>query len=259
MRPIAIAAALVLACAAMNLGLIVNCVEDLWKTVHRSKPPEFIKQRVCVLTVGGNSSLSSLAESIAFDHEFSYGVFSVDPLSMSWFHLNFPADALMHSVRVEGNESVINALLFSADVKGCAFYFVVDNSVRFHAAGWASALVSALLGFSPSYLGAVSPVGCADCIFIHSTHRQIFTHEHRFSGDACWAEWVRKVYGSSRVAVVRAAAVDGSSSSACTQRSPVLVSSGRLRVGKFLTRVNGAPSSSLVVDLGGAPHSLPTV
>jgi hypothetical protein len=258
MRPIAVAAALVLACAAMNLGFIVGCVEDLWKTVHHSKPPEIIKQRVCVLVVGGNASLSSLAESIEGDHEFSYGVFSVDPLSMSWFHLNFPVDSLMHYVRVEGNESIINALLFAADVKGCAFYFVVDDSVRFHSAGWASALVRALRDFSPSYLGAVSPMGCADCIFIHSIHRRIFTHQCRVPDDACWVEWVRSVYGSSRLAVVSAAAVNGSGSSVCTQRSQVLISSGRLRVGKFLglTRVNAA---SLVVDLGAAPYSLPAV
>ena len=266
-RHVAIGAALIMACAVLNMGFIANHAEELWKgrLVWRSTSQDLIRPRVCVLVTGGNAVvlLAGLAETIEGDHAFSYGVFLADAFPLRLYQRLFPADTMLQSLFVSGNESAVQALLFSAGLKGCAYYFVVNSRVTFCAAGWATALVSALRGLGPSLLGAVSPAECPECIFIHNVHRKIFLGQLHHPTDACWAEWVRSVYGSCRMVQVGSAAVSGSGVQPCSELSPALESAGRLRIVKYAgphcNRTRGHAISSLVVDIRGTPRPLPPV
>jgi hypothetical protein len=243
-----IAAVLVVTFAVMNLGFILHSLRDLWESrpVMHAKPPELIKQRVCVLVSGaGNASdlLSSLAVSIEGDYAFSYGVFLSSYYPTRW--KRFPADTIFHYVPVNST-STISSLLFSAGVKGCSYFLTVDSNFRFSSPGWATAWVGKLRGLDPPYVGAVLP--CADCVFFHVVHHRIFHRQQ--PSDACWVRWIRAVYGACRI-------VDFFSDRA-TPACPVMSTSGRLRVAKFLLALgpdytaacpNAQQTSSLVVDV----------
>ena len=238
MRHIDIAEVFVLACVMMNSIFILNSVDDLWNTRNGviSKVPKIIKQRVCVLVTGGNASglLSSLATSINGDHSYSYGVFTVDYLPpRKWFEHSFPVDTMMHSV------SSKDSLLFAAGVKGCSFFFIVNNHVRFGGVGWANLLIGALRGLNPPFIGAA--MGCSDCIFIHRVHLQIFHQTYHFPPKTCWVQWIWSVYGKCRVVIKN---VVSNPRTACADNNHrVNVSSGRLRVSKFLLSL-GSPRCS---------------
>lgn len=237
MRDIGAAGVFVLACVLMNSVFIFNSIDGVWnmRSENYSKAPMIIKQRVCVLVTGGNAPelLSSLAASIRGDHSFAYGVFTVDySPPKKWFERNFPADTMMHSV------SSRDALLFSAGVKGCSFFFIVSKHVRFSGSGWANSLVDSLRGLNPPYIGAV--MGCADCIFIHRVHLQIFHQTYHFPlAEMCWVRWIWSVYGKCRVVIADVVASNPQPAE-CQDNRRVNVSSGRLRVSKFL-RLFGSP------------------
>ena len=256
-RHVVVGSAAFLACAALNSVLLICYSEELWKSglnlMSSAKHVELIRPRVCILVTENRNATalaSSLAATIEGDHSFSYGLFFPEDsgISADWFRRSFPVGAIMQSVRrVARNGSVAKALLFAAGIKGCSFFFVVHTGVRFHAPGWATAMVSALYGLDPSYyLGAVSPTGCPDCVFIHKVHRRIFLGQQHYPRDDCWAEWVRSVYGSCRIGTVGLSAINGDPRPCPPPHSAALESSGRLRVAKFTgspvncRRVNGA-------------------
>jgi hypothetical protein len=247
-RHIAFGSAAVFACIVLNSVFFINYVEEIWESrlsyLKSAKRVELIRPRVCILVTGSNSTavVSSLAATIKRDHSFAYGLFVSDgSASPNMFPDQFPVSAVLHSVRTVQNASVIKTLLFAAGIKACAFYLIVHDGVKFYSPGWAAILVSALYRLDPSYLGAVSPAGCRDCIFVHNTHRRIFQGQ-QYPADECWAEWVRSVYGPCRLGTAVFSEINGGAQPACSLHSTALESSGRLRLAKFTGSRSGCNS-----------------
>jgi hypothetical protein len=235
---IQIAAGLIFACTVMNLTMFFVLIEELLGLKHPVRyHTETGVQKVCVLVPvvdenTWNVTLPSLAESIRNDSGYVFDVYVGDNVSSraDWFERIFPVDSSIYFVP---NASTPDALVSVASLDGCTFHFVVDRNTRFLSHGWAETLMRALRGFSPQYVGAVSPVGCDGCVFIHSIHHEIFSR-FRLPVDRCWSGWVRSVYGRCRMASVDGMQVVGGVKEACPADED-LVSRGRLFINKFLT------------------------
>lgn len=254
---IQMAAALVFACTVMNLSLFVGLMDELW--TESLKQNAILRQhfaveqnRVCVFIPGDgdsvwNVTLPSMAASVKGESELTFGVFIGrrgnrtllgDDERVYWFNQHFPSESTLEFVSIPNNESTVEAILYSVNLDGCSYYFIINNRTEFVSPGWAHALMRALQSFSPPFVGAVSPAGCKDCIFVRELHREIFARR-RFRMDSCWAEWVRSVYGACRVSEVAGAAVQSIGLSNCPANKSALfsdlVSRGRLFVSKFLS------------------------
>ena len=241
----------------MNLTLFVELIDELW--TERLRQNALLRQRtvmeppgrnkVCVVipVVGGdddfvwNVTLPSMAASVRGETQYTFGIILIggdragDQQHALWFQQQFSPESTLEFVGVPANESAVEQILEYSD--GCSFYFVINNHTQFLSPGWAHALMRALQSFSPPFVGAVSPAGCKDCIFVRELHREIFSRR-RFRLDSCWAEWVRSVYGACRVSDVAGAAVLSTGDSNCPVNKSVLfsdlVSRGRLFVSKFI-------------------------
>ena len=260
---IQMAAALIFACTVMNLTLFVELIDELW--TESQKQNVLLRQRialergqnkVCVFIPGDgdsvwNVTLPSMAASVKGDTQFTFGVvigrggnWSGDDQHVQWFQQHFPAESTLDFVSTPSNESAVETVLYSVSLDGCSFYFIINNHTEFLSPGWAHALMRALQNFSPPFVGAVSPAGCKDCIFVRELHREIFSRR-RFRLESCWAEWVRSVYGTCRVSDVAGAGVHSIGVSDCPANKSALfsdlVSRGRLFVSKFLSLGSRSP------------------
>ena len=255
---IQLAAALIFACTMMNISLFVGLLDELWTESLKQQYPRFggtslLKDRVCVLIPGDsavwNVTLPSLAASVRGETEFDYGVYVVmmgnrTAERKKWFRQHFPPESTLEFVSLPvGFNGSVTEMLLQESSDGCSFHFIVGSHTIFLSPGWARALIRALQRLHPPYVGAVSPVGCKECIFVRALHRELFSRRRHFllrQGDECWAEWVRSVYGACRVTDVAGAAVSSSrDASSCSANKSTLfldlVMRGRLFVSKFLS------------------------
>ena len=295
---IQIAACVIVVCTVVNVSVFVQKINTVWtdNTKNRNTPPAALQEKmvrgaerplgICILIPEDNPfiwefTLPDLSDTIDNNEEgFGFSVFinndgsqNATPTTTSlertsWFVHNFPIGSSLQFIRAYGNETVFSTLFSAASIHGtCTYYFAVGRHTRFVSRGWAVSLVSALRTFNPPNLGAVSPSGCVNCLFVHDVHREIFAQHtttnldhnyyyYHYPPDICWAEWVRSIYSPCHLSIENSVIVHSFSNQSCELKDQpsnfsILIARGRLYVNKFislglsgfrdsvLTRVNG--------------------
>ena len=266
---IQIVSAMIFVCTVFNVSVFINVINSIWvaNPIIIFPLKNLPKGSVCVLIPEDSSfiwdfTLPDMAKTIEHGDGYIYSVFLINNYyynyshnnnntsleRLGWFVQKFPPGSGLRFVRVYGNESVFETLFSVASTDTiCTFYFAIDHQTRFISNGWANSLVSALKKpaslSAPYYLGAVSPSGCVNCLFVHDTHREIFAKHHNYyPPDNCWAEWVRLIYSPCHLSSVNSVIVHSFSNKSCessnqTSNFSVSIARGRLYVNKFIGRV----------------------